>query len=137
MKGQVSTELLVVIGFVVLLFIPLIMVVYYKTNELNRDIGGMQSRLLTSKLAFIANSLGYLGSGNSLKSEFSLPEGVRTLEFNTLGNGGEVRITLADGSQISQVTSLPFDSPGEYAGGGSYKLEFLSKGGKIYVTKSA
>ena len=137
-KGQVSTELLVVIGFVVLLFIPLIMLVYYKTSELNRDIDGMQSRLLTSKLAFIANSLGYMGSGNALKSEFTLPDRVRTLEFRPLGaGGGEVLITLSDGSQVSQVTSFPFDSPAKYSGGNSYKLEFFSNGGVIYVKSSA
>ena len=136
-KGQVSVELLVVIGFVVVLFIPLLIFVYYKTNELNKDIDGLQSRLLSSKLAFIANSLGYLGGGSSMKTEFLLPDRVSTLQFRPLGDGGEVLITLNDGSQVSQVTEFPFESPAIYQGGINYKLEFVSNGGEITVRPSS
>ncbi len=137
MKGQVSTELLVIIGFVVLLFIPLVLYVYYKTAELNMGIEGMQSRLLSSKLAFISNSLGSMGSGNSLKVEFTLPERVHSLEFKPLGTGGKVLITLQDGSQVSQVTRFPFSSNQTYGGGINYKLELVSDNGTITVTPSS
>lgn len=136
-KGQVSVELLVVIGFIIVLFIPLIIFVYFKTAQLNADIGGMQSRLLVSKLAFISNSLGYMGDANSLKVEFLLPEGVKSLEFRSLGQGGEVLITLRDGSQVSQVTGFPFAAGKPYPGGSNYKLEFYSQGGSISVRESA
>lgn len=135
-KGQVSVELMVVIGFIIMLFIPLIMLIYYKASELNTDIEGLESRLLVSKLAFISNSLGYMGDVNSLKAEFLLPEKVRSLEFKRLGQGGEVLITLKDGSQISQVTKFPFNSEKKYSGGSNYKLEFYSYGGEIIVTQS-
>ncbi|VVB98573.1 Uncharacterised protein [uncultured archaeon] len=138
MKGQVSTELLVIVGFVVLLFIPMVLFVYYKTGELNNGIEGMQSKLIASKLGFIANALGSMGDNNALKVEFTLPERVRSLEFRkwTPGEGGEVLITLNDGTQISQVTAFPFESNRTYDSGLSYKLEFLSQGGEILVTPS-
>ncbi len=136
-RGQVSTELLMIIGFVVLLFIPLVLFVYYKTSELNIGIEGLESRLLSSKLAFISNSLGSLGDGNSLKVEFTLPAHVRTLEFRSIGEGGEVMITLVDGSQLSQVTSFPFNSSRIYMGGTAYKLEFLSQNRMISVMQSS
>lgn len=140
MKGQVSVELLVVVGFIVLLFIPLLLFVYYKAGELNRGIQMLQGRLLSSKLAFIANSLGYLGDGSSLKAEFLLPDQVSKLEFKDYAEsgstGGEVLITLQDGSQVSQVTQFPLSSAQSYGGGANYKLEFLSENGKIMVSPS-
>ncbi len=136
-KGQVSTELLVIVGFVVLLFIPLVLFVYYKTGELNGGIEGLEGRLLSSKLAFISNSLGSMGDGNYMKVEFSLPERVHTLEFRSVGQGGEVLMTMDDGSQVSQVTRLPFNSTRMYAGGLSYKLEFRSEGGLVQVSQSS
>jgi hypothetical protein len=137
-KGQVSTELLVIVGFVVLLFIPMVLFVYYKTGELNTGIEGMEGRLLASKLAFISNALGSMGDNNALKVEFTLPARVRTLEFRRWdpGLGGEVLITMKDGSQISQVTTFPFESNRTYTSGLAYKLEFLSQGGEILVTPS-
>lgn len=136
MKGQVSTELLVVVGFIVLLFIPLVLFAYYKTGELNAGIEAMQSRLLSTKLAFIANALGSLGDDNSLKVELALPERVRSVQFRELGAGGEVLVTMDDGSEISQVTRFPFSSNESYAGGVDYKLEFVSKNRTIFVTQS-
>ncbi len=135
--GQVSLEFMVIIGFIIMLFIPLVFFIYYKTSELNNGIEGLESRLVSSKLAFISNSLGFLGDRNSLKVEITLPEMVRSLEFNTLGEGGEVLITMKDGTQISQVTSFPFAGTGSYAGGAVYKLEFISQNGTIYVLPSS
>lgn len=132
-KGQVSTELLVIIGFVLMLFIPLLFYTYYKTRELDLEIAGMESRLISSKLAFIANSMGSLGDGNSIKIEVSLPAHVRTLNFINHSTGGEVKIILWDENQISQVTTFPFNETNSYSGGANYKLEFISNNGKITV----
>ncbi len=135
-KGQISIELMTIIAFVVLLFIPLVLFVYYKTSELNAGIEGMESRLISSKLAFMANALGSMGDENALKAEISLPPSVRTLEFKNLTSGGEVLVTLTDGSQISQITIFPFKYS-KYSGGASYKLEFVSQGGAVSVAQSS
>lgn len=136
-KAQVSVELMVIISFVVLLFIPLVLFVYHKTTELSAGIEGMESRLLSSKLAFIANSLGSMGDQNSLKIEVTLPQTVRQLSFSKLGNGGEALITMKDGNQISQITIFPFESNRNYSGGASYKFEFVSQNGTIQVSTSS
>lgn len=135
-RGQVSTELLVIVGFIVLLFIPLMVMIYFKSAQLNSDLGDIQSRLLVSKIAFAANSIGSMGSDNALKLEIYLPNSVKTLEFRSEGSGGEVLINSTDGSQISQVTKFPFNAPQSYPGGVGYKFEMSSDHGIITVAKS-
>jgi hypothetical protein len=136
-KGQVSVELFVVIGFVLLLFIPLIFLMYYKTSQLNTDISGMEGRLISSRLASIANSVGSLGDGSALKAEFTLPAGASRIEFRSLGTGGEVFLRMDDGSTYSDVTVLPLSSDVNCTSGITYKLEFLATGGKIKISQSS
>ncbi len=135
-KGQVSIELLAIVGFIMLLFIPLILFMHYKTNEMNVNMASSQSFFISSKLASIANSVGSMGDGSALKVEFILPAQVKTLYFGKLGNGGEVMFVMNDGSQISQITRFPFNSTRNYSGGAGYKLEFLSQNGSILVLLS-
>lgn len=136
LRGQLSMELMIIIGFIVLIFIPLIVFVYYKSAAINSDVDGLQAHLLSTKLAYAANSLGSMGSGSALKMEFSLPATISTLEFRRVGDGGEVIITKPDGSQISQVSRFPFASMKNYSGGSNYKLELYSDNGTIYVRPS-
>ena len=58
MKGQVSTELLVVVALVLLIFIPLLVLVYTKANEANQQIASYQAELSVSRIASLANSVG-------------------------------------------------------------------------------
>lgn len=135
-KGQISTELLVIIIFIIMLFIPAIIYVYYKTTELNENVESLKAKLFSSKLAYTANSLGFMGEGNALKVEFTLPPSVRSLEFKDWGQGGEVLITLNDGTQLSQFTKFPLKSSDTYPGGADYKLEFVSENGEISIYPS-
>lgn len=129
-------ELLIIVGFVMLLFIPLILIVSHKTNEMDVDMKASQSHLILSKFTYIANSLGSMGEGSALKFELTLPEQVKTLHFRALGDGGEVMLTTNDGSQISQITRFPFNSTQNYSGGTAYKFEFLSQNGYIVISLS-
>jgi hypothetical protein len=56
MKGQVSTELLVIVALVLLIFIPLLVLVYMKANEASQQIGSYQAELAISRVASLANS---------------------------------------------------------------------------------
>ena len=62
MKGQLSIELIVIIGLVLVIFIPLLVMVYYKSNEANEEIALHQAELSVFRLAYLANSVGSLGT---------------------------------------------------------------------------
>ncbi|MBU0586482.1 hypothetical protein KJ780_03150 [Candidatus Micrarchaeota archaeon] len=132
-KAQANMELMIIVGFIILLFIPLIVLVYYKSEEINSDIEAMHARTLSSKLAYATNSIGAMGDGTALKMEFYLPRNVQTLEFKSLGSGGEVLINMSDGTQISQVTRFPISSPRVYMGGMNQRIELYSENSQVKV----
>ena len=110
MKGQVSTELLIVVGVVLLIFIPILVLVYIKTNEANAQISSYQAELAVVRLAYLANSVGALGSNTSILAEVFIPQGVTSMETKSVHGGGEIimRITSPDGeSEIVEITKYP------------------------------
>ena len=60
-KGQVSTELMIIIGVILVVFIPLIVAMYFKTSEINNALETSQAQLAVGRMANIANSMGNLG----------------------------------------------------------------------------
>jgi len=110
MKGQVSTELLVIVAVVMAIFIPLLVMVYFKTSEANAQISAYQAELAVFRLAYIANSVGALGSNASLITEVYVPDGVTEFSARTVGNGGEIVMKLqtpAGQSEVVEIVKYP------------------------------
>ncbi len=132
MKGQVSTELLVIVGFMLFLLIPTIIYTYYKAKEYSYFMELKESDLTAARLAYMINALGSSGDNNALKVEFDLPDSIEYLSFRDYGIGGEVYLKLKNYT-ISYPTKFGIVANQTYNGGSSYKLEFYSLGNKIYV----
>jgi len=114
MKGQVSIELLIIVGVVLLIFIPILVLVYIKTNEANALISSYQAELAVVRLAYLANSVGALGSNTSILAEVFIPPGVRGMETKRVHGGGEIimNITTPEGeSEIVEITKYPIANP--------------------------
>ncbi len=94
MKGQVSTELLIIVALVLLIFIPLITLVYFKANEANQQIGAYQAELSVSRIASLANSVGSLGTDTSVTTDVFIPPNIVELRTENIGNGAELSLTL-------------------------------------------
>jgi len=123
MKGQVSTELLIIIGLVLLIFIPLLVLVYIKAGEANTQIASYQSELAVFRLAYLANSVGSLGTNTSVTTDIFIPEDTVSLGVASVGQGGEISLLLegSDGpSEIVEVIRYPVEgtvlATGEGAG---------------------
>jgi type II secretory pathway pseudopilin PulG len=114
MKGQVSTELLIIIGIVLLIFVPLLVMVYFKTNEANTQIGSYQTELAVFRLAYLANSVGSLGTNSSITTDVYIPPGVTNISTRKIGNGGEVLFkvqTPAGESEVVEIVKYPIANP--------------------------
>ncbi|MBD3210089.1 hypothetical protein GF318_01790 [Candidatus Micrarchaeota archaeon] len=134
MNGQVSTELLVIVALVLLIFIPLLVLVYFKANEANQQIASYQAELSVSRIASLANSVGSLGTNTSVTTDVFLPP--NTVELLTTGSarGGEVvlRMETPQGpSEIVEVVKYPITSAGQLAdstsAGGWMRIKITSK----------
>lgn len=116
MKGQVSTELLVIVALVLLIFIPLLVLVYLKTAEANQQIASYQAELTVTRLASLANSVGSLGTNTSVVTDVYIPANTEYLETRDSGRGGEVilRINTPQGTQEpNDILKFPLDNPGK------------------------
>lgn len=115
MKGQLSTEMLVVVGLVLLIFIPLLTLVYFKAAESNEKLASYQAELAVFRVAYLANAVGSLGTNSSIFTDVYLPEGTLLFETQPSGQGGELvlnRESSGRSTEIAEVIIYPLASPG-------------------------
>lgn len=106
MKGQVSTELLVIIALVLLIFIPLLVLVYMKANDANQQIASYQAELAVSRIASLANSVGSLGTNTSVITDVYVPPNTVSLNTTAAGSGSEISLTLDTPQGNSEVVGI-------------------------------
>ena len=114
-KGQVSTELLVIVALVLLIFIPLLVMVYFKANDTNQQIASYQAELAVFRVAYLANSVGSLGTSSSMYTDIYVPKSVRSFSTAATGQGGEIKMqvdTPSGPSDIVEVVRYPITGAG-------------------------
>jgi type II secretory pathway pseudopilin PulG len=109
-RGQISTELLVIVAVVLAIFVPLLVAVYFKANEANAQIGSYQAELAVFRLAYLANSVGALGTETSVTTDVYIPPGVTNITIRGIEGGGEVifKIQTTGGeSELVEIIKYP------------------------------
>lgn len=119
MKGQVSTELLVIVALVLLIFIPLLVLVYFKANDANQQIAAYQAELSVSRIASLANSVGSLGTNTSVVTDVYVPPNTIALNVSNIGHGAEISMTLetpqGPTTPVVEIVRYPIKNPGTLA----------------------
>jgi len=140
MKGQVSTELLVIVALVLLVFIPLLVLVYFKASEANEQIASYQAELAVFRMASLANSVGSLGTNTSVYTDVFIPPNTVELSTHKSGRAGEIRLRIStpEGvTDIAEIVKYPIDNPqtlaDEATAGGWMRLKITS----VYVENEA
>lgn len=131
-KGQVSNELLIVVGFILLLFIPLMFVMYLKLADANADLSILQAHFSAARIAYLVNAIGYMGEGSAIITEVYVPNNVRQVSIS----GNEVVFTagLQSGdSDVVQPTSFTIAEGRSITRPGRYRLEITNMGDKVSV----
>lgn len=106
MKGQVSTELLVIVGLVLLIFIPLLVLVYFKANEANQQIASYQAELAVFRVAYLASSVGSLGTNTSVYTDVYIPKNIVELKTDSTVQGGEIVMTVDTPEGPSEIVEI-------------------------------
>jgi hypothetical protein len=140
MKGQVSTELLIIVALVLLIFIPLLVLVYFKANEASQQIATYQAELAVSRVASLANSVGSLGTNTSVTTDIYVPANTVYLKTVQSGRGGEIilRLKTPEGDKDTpDIIKYPIQNPGDIVGensvGGWIKIKITS----VYIGSEA
>lgn len=133
-KGQVSVELLVVMGIVMILVLPSLFSVYFRINRANEQLSVNQADMAATR---IANTISLVGaaSGSSLISQVIMPANVKNVRIAD----NEVVITLQTQNGLTSVIkSTPYnasvtqDSLNRMARSGTYMLEIISNDTGVY-----
>ena len=126
--GQVSVELLIVLGVVMILVLPSLFSVYFRINRANEQLSVNQADMAAKR---IASSISLVGaaSGSSLISQVIMPSNVKNV---SIGNN-EVVITLATQNGVTSIVksaeynaTVPQESLGRMIRPGTYMLEIYS-----------
>jgi len=124
-KGQISTELLVVVGLVLVIFIPLLVLVYFKAGEAQTEMAAYQAQLVVFRIAYLSNSVGSLGTETTVYTDLYIPRNTLSLRTMNTGDGAEVQLKLQGDQGESDVAEviryrLTSDSETELVEEGSY-----------------
>jgi hypothetical protein len=142
MKGQVSNELLVVVGFILLLLIPLLYMMYFRMDTIRADLSVLQVHFSVARLAFLVNAIGYMGDGSAMIAELYIPDNVDSVVLE----GNEVVFSLREHGVENDVVgptafSMEFDEDakpildeGPGAGSRKYRIEIFNQGGLIVLS---
>lgn len=110
MKGQVSTELMVIIGIILVIFIPLLVTIYMKADETQNEMASYQAEVVVFRLAYLASSVGSLGTDTVVYTDLYIPKGTKSLEIKNVGNGAEIllKVSTPQGDKdFSEVIKYP------------------------------
>jgi uncharacterized protein (UPF0333 family) len=141
-KGQVSNELLVVVGFILLILIPLLYIMYFRLDAIKTDLALLQIHFSVARIAFLVNAVGYMGDGSAMITEIYVPENVQEVAIG----GNEIVFTMlseGDANQVVQPTAFmveidadadpPLWEGGDEIGSGRYRVEMSNRGGTVLL----
>ncbi len=127
MRGQVSTELLVIIGFMLLLLIPLLLYSYGRVNVANEDIAVQKAEFAANRLASLSDSVGYLGGEAAIVEEFEMPPNLKGITVS--GHDIVFLVESSSGAkQIVKTSAFILNSSG---------LQNIQKAGTYFIQVSA
>ncbi|MBN1793147.1 hypothetical protein JW826_05680 [Candidatus Woesearchaeota archaeon] len=113
--AQVSLEFLLVVGFAMLMSLPLIFVFYKQSETLNTEIAGSQVEKVASEIRDAADEVYYLGAPSKKTLTVYMPKNINAISilgssiaFNVSTPGGIqeiVRWSAANFSSMSTVST--------------------------------
>jgi hypothetical protein len=109
--GQVSTEILVLVGMVLVLLLPMLFYAHGKANVAKEDAAVQKAAFAAQRLASAVDSVGYLGGQTILVEEIEMPEYVSN--FSVKGKDIVFDIDSTTGKkQIVKSTAFNIDAAG-------------------------
>ncbi len=131
-KAQISMEYLIIVGFVLVITIPLILIFSTHSTEMNENVIANQVDNIASKIVDSAESVYYLGESSRITFRVQIPKKVTAV---TIGNNEVVfQISkLAGIDEVVKYTPVPINGSIS-AESGIYNIVIESKGDYVWVS---
>ncbi len=81
MRAQAAMEYMILIGFLLVLLVPLVTIFYSKSAETAVQVRTQQTQALGQKIADSAESVYYLGQPSKFQFRANIPDGISTVTF--------------------------------------------------------
>ena len=100
-RGQMSTEILILVGMALFLLLPVLLYAYGRANVSGEDLSTQKAEFAAHRLASLADSVGYLGGASAVIDEIEIPPYV-----NSVGvNGRDIVIGMDSASGKKQIVA--------------------------------
>jgi uncharacterized protein (UPF0333 family) len=123
-RGQVSTEVLILVGIALFLLIPVILYAYGRVNASGDDLSVQKAEFAAHRLASLADSVGYLGGAAAVVDEIEIPPYVKNVTVN--GRDVVIKInSIAGEKDIVASTAFELEAVrlGKVSRAGTYFIE--------------
>ena len=117
-RGQMSVEVLVLVGMALFLLLPVLLYAYGRANISGEDLSVQKAEFAAHRLASLADSVGYLGGAAAVIDEIEIPPYVKSVSVD----GRDIIIEMDSSGGKKQIVA-----------GSAFKLE---SGGFDRITKS-
>jgi hypothetical protein len=129
-RGQMSVEILVLVGVALFLLIPVLLYAYGRANVSGEDLSVQKAEFAAHRLASLCDSVGYLGGASAVIDEIEIPPYVKSVRV--MGRDVVIEMDTATGKkQIVAGTSFNLTSAGfeRIAKPGTYFIEVRALSG--------
>ena len=122
-RGQISTEILALIGILLALLVPLILYAYGRASASQDDFATQKAEFAAQRLAGLADSVGYLGGNAAVVDQIDVPTEVKTVRLG--GNGHDVIFEMSSPEGEKDIVkpsafNITSSNIGRLGGGGTY-----------------
>jgi hypothetical protein len=126
-RGQMSVEILVLVGMALFLLLPVLLYAYGRANVSGEDLSVQKAEFAAHRLAALADSVGYLGGGAKVIDEIEIPPYVKSLRI--IGQDIVMEMDAANGKkQIVAGSSFVLNETG---------FSRITKSGTYFIEVSA
>ena len=100
-RGQMSTEILILVGMALFLLLPVLLYAYGRANVSGEDLSTQKAEFAAHRLASLADSVGYLGGASAVIDEIEIPPYVNSVTVN----GRDIVIDMDSASGKKQIVA--------------------------------
>lgn len=132
-RGQVSIEYVMVIGFAMLLLIPIILIFFIETTDLNDSVNTNMAREASRSMIEHAELVYFMGAPSFIEVTINFPENINTVTIT----GDQVTFnieTQAGDSDVFEVGTVNITgSVGTYSG--KHNLRIQATGNQVNISE--
>lgn len=131
-NAQVSMEYVIIVGFILVIMIPLILIFYEHTSSTNEQVITSQVDKIAKKVVDSAESVYYLGEPSKTRIKVYMPTNVEDVIINDYEIVFKVK-TRSGITDISQLSSVNISGSIAITPGIHY-INIESRGGYVWVS---